>query len=180
VIKFGKRAAKTYRRIAGRRIKVSCETVSARPDGAGIEGGSEMVTRAPRVRRPIRTLDRSRADICSIRLRGSGEWVAAAPLTARGRVYLDELTLTALLGAVLELGDPDGTPAPAAEVVATGRGFIVALDGPDSSPARGKTGYWTDGTRVVVAAVSRAGRRLFIELDRDVVRTNVLRYLVNP
>ena len=35
VIKFGKRAAKTYRRIAGRRIKLSCERVSRNADGYG-------------------------------------------------------------------------------------------------------------------------------------------------
>ena len=35
VLKFGKRAAKTYRRIAGRRIKISCETVSRIPNGSG-------------------------------------------------------------------------------------------------------------------------------------------------
>ena len=38
-------------------------------------------------------------------------------------------------------------------------------------------GYWTDGVRVVVAAVSAAGRRLFVEAERDVIRTNVLGYL---
>ena len=35
VIKFGRKAAKTYRRIAGRRIKISCETVSRNPNGSG-------------------------------------------------------------------------------------------------------------------------------------------------
>jgi hypothetical protein len=179
VIKFGKRAAKTYRRIAGRRIKILCETVSPNDGyGVSVEGGMEMTVRAPRKRGRIPTFDRSRADICVVRLRKAGdEAVAAAPLTARGRTFLDELGIASLISTVLDIGDDDGTPAPAADVVAQGHGFIVALDWPDVSPPHGKAGYWTDGVRVVVAGVSAAGRRLFIEVERDVIRTNVLRYL---
>jgi hypothetical protein len=181
VIKFGTRAAKTYRRIAGRRIKVSCVTVSRIPNGSGyqVDGGSSGVLRAPRKRGRIPTFDRSRADLCSVRLPKAGnEVVAAAPLTARGRTYLDELGIASLMSVVLDIGDHDGTPAPATDVVAQGNGAIVALDGPDASPPHGKVGYWTDGARVVVAAVSAAGRRLFVEAERDVIRTNVLGYLV--
>jgi hypothetical protein len=180
VIKFSKRAAKTYRRIAGRRIKVTCETVTPSDHyGTIVEGGSEMTVRAPRKRDRIRTFDRSRADICVVRLRKpGGEVVAAAPVTARGRTFLDELGIASLISTVLDIGDDDGTPAPAADVVAQGNGFIVALEGPDASPPHGKAGYWTDGVRVVVAGVSAAGRRLFIEVERDVIRTNVIRYLV--
>jgi len=180
VIKFGKRAAKTYRRIAGRRIKVSCESVSRNAGyGVSVEGGMEMTVRAPRKRGRIRTFDRSRADICVVRLPKAGdEVVAAAPLTARGRTFLDELGIASLISTVLDIGDDDGTPAPAADVVAQGHGAIVALDGPDATPPPGKAGYWTDGVRVLVAGVSAAGRRLFIEVERDVIRTNVLRYIV--
>jgi hypothetical protein len=180
VIKFGKRAAKTYRRIAGRRIKLSCESVSRNGYGYGygVDGGSETIVKAPRKRGRIRTFDRGRADLCTVRLRRAGdEVVAAAPLTARGRTFLDEVVTAALVEGVLELADHDGTPAPAADVVAQGHGLVVALDGPDAPPPPGKVGYWTDGVRVVSAAVSAAGRRLFVEIERDVVRTNVLGYI---
>ena len=40
-------------------------------------------------------------------------------------------------------------------------------------------GYWTDGVRVVAAAVSAAGRRLFVEVERDVFPTNVLGYITS-
>ncbi len=43
--------------------------------------------------------------------------------------------------------------------------------------ARAGRWAWTDGVGVVVAAVSAAGRRLFVEAERDVIRTNVLGYL---
>ena len=179
VIKFSKRAARTYRRIAGRRIKVSCKTVTPSDHyGASVEGESEELVKAPRKRSRIRTLDQSRADLCTIRLRkAGGEVVAAAPVTPRGRTYLDELGIASLISTVLDIGDDDGTPAPAADVVAQGNGYIVALDGPDATPPHGKAGYWTDGVRVVTAGVSAAGRRLFIEIERDVIRTNVLGYI---
>jgi hypothetical protein len=182
VIKFGKRAAKTYRRIAGRRIKVSCERVSRNADGYGysVDGGIEMTVRAPRKRGRIRTFDRSRADICTVRLPKAGdEVIAATPLAARGRAFLDEFSTAVLVEGVPELGIHDGKLAPAADLVARGHGFIVALDGPDASPPHGKVGYWTDGVRVVAAAVSGAGRRLFVEVERDVFRTNVLGYITS-
>ena len=139
-----------------------------------------MTVRAPRKRGRIPTFDRSRADLCVVRLRKAGdEVVAAAPLTARGRTFLDELGIASLISTVLDIGDDDGTPAPAADVVAQGNGFIVALDAPDATPPHGKAGYWTDGVRVVVAGVSTAGRRLFIEVERDVFRTNVLGYITS-
>ena len=56
-------------------------------------------------------------------------------------------------------------------------GHLVALDGPEGTPPAGKLGYWTDGVRVAAVALTRAGRRLFFEIDGDVTRTNVLNYL---
>jgi hypothetical protein len=105
--------------------------------------------------------------------------VAAAPITARGRTYPDELSTVSLMAVTLDIAEPDGTPAPAADVVAQGHGAIVSLAGPDASTPHGRVGYWTDGVRVVVAALSAAGRRLFIEAERDVIRANVLAYLVS-
>ncbi len=182
VIKFGEQAAKTYRRIAGRRIKLSCERVSRNADGYGysVDGGMEQTVRAPRKRSRIPTFDRSRADICVVRLPKAGdEVIAATPLTARGRAFLDEFSTAVLVEGVLELGIQDGKPRPAADVVAQGNGFVVALDGPDASPPHGKVGYWTDGVRAVTAGVSAAGRRLFVEVERDVFRTNVLGYIAS-
>ena len=67
---------------------------------------------------------------------------------------------------------------PTALVLQRGRGHIVALDGPDRGPPAGKIGYWTDGVRSVSAVLSGAGRRLFIDFEGDVFRTNVLPYLI--
>ena len=54
----------------------------------------------------------------------------------------------------------------------------LALLGVAQSPPAGKLGYWTDGVRSVTAMLTAAGRRLFIDIERDVVRTNALPYLV--
>ena len=58
---------------------------------------------------------------------------------------------------------------------------VVALASPSDSPPPGSIGYYSDGARHVAAVVlSATGRRLFLELDADdVVRTHVLRYIID-
>jgi hypothetical protein len=155
---------------------VECSTVSASGGGFVVDGGGSEVIRAPRRRGPIRTGALGRLDLCTITLRRSHELVAAAPITADGRTYLDELQTVEGLLLPFAL-DESTTPPPMAQVLERGRGYVVALDGPDGTPPRGKVGYWTDGIRAVTAALTRAGRRLFFDTERDVVRTNVLGYL---
>jgi hypothetical protein len=178
VLRFGPRAAKAYRRIAGRRVLVGCATVP-KPSGFGISssGGSSGVVRAPRRRGALRTGDLSRADYCTVKLRRSHDLVAWAAVTARGRTYLDEVATAGLLELPFLIGDESDAPPSVARVVERSKGVIVALDGPDGSPPAGRIGYWTDGSRAVTAALTRAGRRLFIDIDGDVVRSNALPYL---
>ena len=55
---------------------------------------------------------------------------------------------------------------------------LVSLAGPREAPPPGKVGYYSDrAEHVAVVALSRSGRRLFIEIDRDVVSTNVAGYV---
>jgi hypothetical protein len=178
VIRFAKRAAKVYRRIAGRRVIVGCSTVTKLGGSFVVEGGASSVIRAPRTRRSIRTHDVSKSDFCFVRLRRGRELVATAPITANGRTYIDERLWVVLMDLPFSLTD-EGTDVPpsTALVVERGRGLIVALDGPEGTPPPGKLGYWTDGVRSVCAALSAAGRRLFLDIEHDVVRTNVLPYL---
>ena len=183
VMRFGKRAASAYRRIAGRKVVVACSTVERVPGGFTVDGGTSGVVRAPKRRGRLRTLVGGRVDFCSVRLRGrgGGPSIAVAPVTADGRTYLDEQRTVGYLDVPFVIDDPRGAaPMPIAEMVAKGKGLVVALDGPDGTPPAEKVGYWTDGVRVVTAAVTRQGRRLFLELAGDVVRTNVLPYLTAP
>ena len=178
-IRFDKRAAKVYRRIAGRRVIVGCSTVTATAGSFTVGDRVSDAMRAPRKRRRIRTVHGSGSDFCFVRLRAGRELVAIAPLTADGRTYIDEMSTAATLDLPFLLADDiTDVPPSIALVVERGRGLVVALDGPDGTPPAGKLGYWTDGVRWVTAALTRAGRRLFIDQERDVVRTNVLPYLV--
>jgi len=178
VIRFAKPSAKVYRRLAGRRVTIRCSTV-VNESGNFVVGASVVsVMRAPRKGHRLRTRTARGTDFCSVRMR-SGEWVAVAPVTADGRTYLDELFTAEQLDFpfILTADGTDGPP-PTALVLQRGRGFIVALDGPDASPPAGKLGYWTDGVRSVSAILTAVGRRLFIDTERDLVRTNVLPYLI--
>jgi hypothetical protein len=102
-----------------------------------------------------------------------------APVTRAGRTYLDELRTVGLMLFVTlaPVDELDSPPPTTDQAVADGHGLVVALDGPDGVPPYGKVGYWTDGTRTVLAALTARGRRLFFETEGDVVRTNVLPYL---
>jgi hypothetical protein len=178
VMRFSKRAAKVYRRIAGRRVIIGCSTVRKRAGNLSVEGGTSSRMRAPRKRHGISMLDASGADFCTVRLRAHRELVAWAPITADGRTFLDEFMTAALLDIpFLAAGGETDAPPPIALAVERGQGVVVALDGPDATPPARKVGYWTDGVRSVCAAVTAAGRRVFIEFERDVIRTNVLPYL---
>jgi len=179
VIRFSKRAAKVYRRIAGRRVIVGCGTVV--PTNGGFSVGDDMSTllRAPRKRHSISTL-REGSDFCTIRLRAARELVVILPVTANGRTFIDELFTAFYLDLpFLSLDDSTDAPPSVALVLERGRGAYVALDGPDGTPPAGKVGYWTDGVRWVTAALTTAGRRLFIDQGPEVITTNVLPYLLN-
>jgi hypothetical protein len=181
VLRFSKEAARVYRQIAGRRVRVGCGTVVRDGKGFTTDGEMSTVIRAPRKRGTLNTLAGGRADYCFVRGAGRDRsTIAMAPVTDRGRIWLDELLTVGrmFLPLFLFAGDEADAPPPSIEkVVAEGRGLVVALDGPEGTPPPGKAGYWTDGTSVFVAAVTERGRRLFFETDGDVVRTNVLSYL---
>ena len=177
VLRFSKKAAKTYRQIAGKRVTVGCGRVEKLGGGYVSVGTMTTVTRAPKRRRAIRTFSSGPDDYCFVKSRGrSRGLVALVPVSEAGRIWWTEMVTAGWL-TIPSLFTDDGKPAGVEEVVAATKGFVVALDGPDGSPPIGKVGYWTDGNRMVVAAVTPQGRRLFIDTEGDVVRTNVLIYL---
>jgi hypothetical protein len=177
-IRFSREAAAVYRRIAGRRVDVGCTSLERQRGGYAVESGFTMTIRAPKRRGAIRTGARGGVDYCFVETRGrSRERVAIVPVTRFGRVYVDELRWTFAMTFVEFTREGETAPLPIDDVVAAHEGFAVALDAPDANPPAGRVGYWTDGTRAMLVAVSAEGRRLFIETEGDVVRTNVLVYL---
>jgi hypothetical protein len=202
VVTFTKRAAKLYRRLAGKRVGIWCTTLPD-PDDIGIvgsgSGGSSY--RLPKRRRPIETGDASRnIDFCRIwrpaHKLGAHRAVArrlivSVPLTQRGAVYLDELERAAgmlgLLTLAAEVGGAEkNTYATHSRLVAwierksgSPPRKLVELAQPSETPPAGSYGYYSDGVlHAAVVTLSAAGRRLFIEVATDhVVSTNIAEYL---
>jgi hypothetical protein len=180
VVVFTARAARLWRRVAGKRVSVFCEERSG-PDEDGFvtveEGGTTF--RAPRRGRRLGTGDLTRGmDICRVwleartlrrngmRQRYGRELIVAIPLTQEGAVRLDERARTYALFALLEIAahrgsNVDGFPT-SADLVALVpvlprpiRLSVVALPTPADTPPAGSIGYYSDG-----GAACRDGRRL--------------------
>jgi hypothetical protein len=197
VVVFTQRAARLYRRVAGKRVSVLCAEFVE--DGLNSGG---ITLRAPKQRRPLRTGDLTRGlDYCRVwlaartvrrngeRQRRSRELIVSIPLTQRGAVFLDEQGkafdlqgLLLLAGLLAEERNSNNWPT-ATELLeertrrSSGPG-IVALTSPTETPPGGAIGYYSDGQQHVAAViVSASGRRLFVEHEADVLHTNVAGYI---
>jgi hypothetical protein len=123
--------------------------------------------------------------------------LVSIPLTQAGAVLLDEQSKAASIAGVLFLAqllaekrkiDTWPTPEQLAAYVRKlspkgARGFgargFTPLASATVTPAAGKVGYWSDGREnVAVAMLSRAGRRLFLQIGADhFLSTNLTNYL---
>ena len=178
VFRFSKRAAKVYRRIAGRRVTVTCSRVTKSSGNLVVDEGVSSVI-GPRAKAVASAGSRAAPTSAPSACGGaSGSPSRRSPPTG-GPTSTSCSPRPRWTPRSSLAGKGTDAPPPTALVVQRGRGLIVALDGPDASPPAGKLGYWTDGVRSVSAVLTAAGRRLFIDLERDVFRTNVLPYLTN-
>jgi hypothetical protein len=203
VVVFTARAERLYKRIAGKRVLVSCTELSD-DDGPGLASSSTgtVTLRAPARRGKLRTGDRTRGmDYCRVRLpartvkrRGDrvripARDVVSVPLTQKGAVFLDEEEKTAeLVGTLLVVDlvaekrklDVYPTHAQLIETYPKVAKAIVALANPTDSPPAGKVGYYSDGQQhMAVVVMSASGRRLFVEFGPDeVFSSNVTGHLL--
>jgi hypothetical protein len=184
IVRFtGAAALKKARAWRGKQLQVGCESVTPRSlDSGGIVagygGGKAFNGRSLR----IGTIGRTR-DYCVVRYERARtdrkEVVAVVPVTADGRAWVTDLqAVLPLLG----IGEPDDTPAgqvPSIDAMVTAwKPLVVALPDPQAMPPAGHVGYWSDGAHHDVLAVASAtGRRLFIESEGDVVRSNALGFV---
>ncbi len=204
VVTFTKKAARLYRRVAGRVILVYCTDLGDPPEGFALyetsTGGGSV--RAPKKRRPIRTGDATRGlDYCRVwlasrtvkrgrtRTRIGRKLIVSVPLTQDGAVHLDEerkagalLRLLYNAGALAERRGSKDFPTPAEVVEAyrrAGPPAVVSLARPSETPPAGKLGYYSDGRqRAAAVMLSASGRRLLLEYEGDgIVRSNVLEYI---
>jgi len=180
-ITFTSRAAKLYRRIAGLRTFVRCQT--AVPDAAllaPLDRVDELFAqrRLPLKRRALRVRHApgTTYDVCEVSaLRGqTAVRSLTLPLTDAGVAYLAAKRVGNRLVAALEVVSglgPDGRYPAAADVLVPG---LVVLAAPSDSPPAGKVGLYSDGARhITVAALTPGGQRLFIDADGGVLTSNV-------
>jgi hypothetical protein len=197
VVVFTPRAQRLWRRVAGKRVNVSCVEF--------VEGGTRSggnLLRAPKRGRRIRTGDHSRVDYCRVWLprrrvgRGSRRetrgrvLIASIPFTQQGAVFLDEQQNAIGLFALLTVSEFAAEDAGRkgyltyAELIELGtdtrraRSLLVELASPSDTPPPEKVGYYSDGANHVAAVVlSAQGRRLFLEYNGDALHTNVARHV---
>ncbi len=177
VLTFDDSAAALFQQVAGRRMAISCIGFDRRSGGSYTSTGTTDL-RAPHRRKPIATGFGGRFDVCVIGVRRGRRTIVIAriPLTPFGAVQLDERNVAiVLVAAVRTLARPERPSA--ATVAATFHG--VALATPADTPPPGVLGVYSDGADHVYAAeVDRSGKLLFVELERDVTRSNVVEYLL--
>jgi hypothetical protein len=196
VVVFTKRAEKLRRKVAGKLVNVGCTELLRDGSFSGV-----VTQRAPRRGRRIRTGDRTRGmDYCRVwlaartvrrgreRIRRSRELVVSIPLTQDGAVFLDEESKVRLIFGLLTISGLEAeernrtgylTPAELLDAFPKlERLPVVALAAPSDTPPAGAVGYYSDGAQHAAAvALSTQGRRLFLELNGDVLHTNVAKYV---
>jgi hypothetical protein len=197
VVVFTPRAQRLWRRVAGKRVDVSCVEFL---EGGTRSGGNLL--RAPKRGRRIRTGDHSRVDYCRVWLprrrvgRGSRRetrgpvLIVSIPFTQEGAVFLDEQNnAIALFGLLMvsqlaaEEAGKKGylTYAELIEFATNARrasSLLVELASPSDTPPPEKLGYYSDGASHAAAVVlSAQGRRLFLEYNGDALHTNIARYV---
>ena len=198
VVVFTPRAQRLWRRVAGKRVDVSCVEFL---EGGTRSGGNLL--RAPKRGRRIRTGDGSRVDYCRVwlparRVGRGGErqrrgrvLIVSIPFTQEGAVFLEEqddaIGLVGLMTLSEFAAEDMGragylTYAELLELVTDAqpgaRSLLVELAAPSDTPPPEKVGYYSDGARHAAAVVvSGTGKRLFLEVNGDVLHTNISRHL---
>jgi hypothetical protein len=178
VLTFDDSAAALFRRVAGRWLAVDCTRFGRHPGLFSSDSRASTEQRAPRHRRPIALGFTGRYDLCSIGVRHGrrSAVLARIPLTPLGAEHLDEHNVaTAVIAAARMLARPERPSA--ATVAATFHG--VALAASTDTPPPGVLGVYSDGAQHVYAAeIDRSGKLLFVELEHQVTRTNLVDYLL--
>jgi hypothetical protein len=193
VVVFTDRAAKLHKRLAGKRVIVSCTTL--RDDGSN--SGSQTMVVPARGRRLFTGDLTPNIDYCRLwhprRKNRSKRIIVSVPLTQKGAVFLDEEEKTQSIFGLLLLaefvqedekidGYPtydeflQGIPRRAREAFSK---RVSALAAPTDVPPARTIGYYSDGDQQIgVSIVSKAGRLLFIRFGPDdVLTTNVVGYM---
>ena len=191
-ITFTPDAARLYRRVAGHRLIVRCEHVTTTgPLLLREDRASELVRTftPPAKRRPIALRQpgsSARVDVCELvggKLRGgkrNPRFVTAftvnVPVTQAGALFLRQRSLGDRMVAALDLVAANGSDGryPAFAQLRDVIPGLAELAAPDATPPAGRIGLFSDGAQhVTVAAVTLTGARLFIDVNGEVLTSNV-------
>ena len=187
---------KRYRAVAGKELVVVCAPVPKATLGGGVAvrprstlsdiarppGGVVARLHVPRRRAPLVTHLARSWDWCKLTVRTTSDHgrsisdssFATVALTPAGAAFVDERSVAMTVIVIAEfLTLPDRWTSRLIR-----RLHAVTLSSPAEVPPPGRLGIYAAGRRHVYAAeTDRAGDLLFLELDGDVVRTNLLRYM---
>jgi hypothetical protein len=157
--------------VAGRQIHVECTRRTIGHTFTPAERYS-WSGRSPRAGRPLRLPVPSAYHLCGVAFSGR---LARVALDDTGRVELEEGTVAIALTRVLRAaGAAAGRGYPTAQAIADRLGGAVAVLGVSTDePPDLRIGAWSDGARrLVLSAIARTGRRMFIQIDGDIVTAN--------
>lgn len=127
----------------------------------------------PAAGRPLRVPVAARYHLCAV---SYGQRFARVALDTTGRAALEDGTVAAALQRVLRTAGGAATPGyPSAQALSDSlSGAVVPLVAPTDNPPDLRIGAWSDSAaKLTLVAVARTGRRLFFEVEGDVVRSNV-------
>lgn len=169
-VRFGPKAAKLYRSLAGKRALVACGHVGS----AG--AFSETSETFPRSRSRAR-LVAGGTDLCTISTRRVDDEPCMPPTSSQenrcarvniaytdaGRAHLDALARSVDLATVLVAWDPKRKPFGEE---------IAELVGPDDAPPAGKVGVWSEDEDIVISVLLRDGTRRFVSQRGGIFSTN--------
>lgn len=183
VFRFAGKAAKTYRRYAGQRVRVTCAQVPPPPLlGEALHMDPHPATtivRVPRHGGVIRgDAPVGHRDMCAVEQLG-GRDIVMGLVTAAGRRYMADMIAPLALvlddSAPFALVDADATRYPGVATIVAGHPGLIPLATP-GGPLKGDgIGVWTDADqRALIAAIGSDGHRyLMADEGQGMVRTNV-------
>ncbi|WP_157592183.1 hypothetical protein [Solirubrobacter soli] len=190
VFRFGPKAAKLYRGLAGKKAVVACGH-PIKDDGSygggGDTGGGNYSWHAGMFWTDVRLPSRrgrvsvrlpNPSDVCFISVKDPRDDVCIPAVgdddycmkvvvtrTEQGVIDLDERLRALELDSMFD--------QPIAELQEELGDEVVALDSPDATPPPGMVGLFNDEQTTVAATLLRDGRRWYVRRDGDVFSTNV-------
>lgn len=182
VITFkGSRGRQLFRGVAGREIILSCQPAQLDPTSSLVSEDQDDFVAPKRGGKLRAILEGDWCELLLARKHHKDKSVVAVAITPVGAVFLDERLRAVLVDGFVTAASIDaksGHYPTTQEFVADLHAPVIALTNPADPVPPGKYGFYSDGAQHVEAVgVTSAGKRLFEDVNGDVVSTNVFGYL---